>query len=179
MLTDSMPEVPLLSGRVRRAPCPRAGCAFRGQLGTPMLASWPRPTPNALRVASSRRGSEHVKGRRTERLCAGAHLRAHVECVTDGSPASRPAASSAASLRCLMRRCQSNTYTLPGSNWRPSACWADVIATRPRVPCCIFSPCAHTRVHTTNTDRGAGMWLTPCSLSPPLRNNAGLISESR
>ena len=25
-------------------------------------------------------------------------------------------------------------YTRPGSNWRPSACWADVIATRPRVP---------------------------------------------
>ena len=26
-------------------------------------------------------------------------------------------------------------YTLPGSSWRPSACEADVIATRPRVPC--------------------------------------------
>ena len=25
-------------------------------------------------------------------------------------------------------------YTWPGSNWRPSACWADVIATRPQVP---------------------------------------------
>ena len=24
--------------------------------------------------------------------------------------------------------------TRPGSNWQPSACWADVIATRPRVP---------------------------------------------
>ena len=24
-------------------------------------------------------------------------------------------------------------YTWPGSNWRPSACWADVIATRPQV----------------------------------------------
>ena len=27
-------------------------------------------------------------------------------------------------------------YTWPGSNWRPSACWADVIATRPQVPAC-------------------------------------------
>ena len=26
-------------------------------------------------------------------------------------------------------------YTRPGSNWRPSACEADVIATRPLVPC--------------------------------------------
>ena len=26
-------------------------------------------------------------------------------------------------------------YTWPGSNWRPSACEADVIATRPQVPC--------------------------------------------
>ena len=25
------------------------------------------------------------------------------------------------------------TYTWPGSNWRPSACMADVIATRPQV----------------------------------------------
>ena len=25
-------------------------------------------------------------------------------------------------------------YTWPGSNWRPSACEADVIATRPQVP---------------------------------------------
>ena len=27
-----------------------------------------------------------------------------------------------------------NIYTWPGSNWRPSACEADVIATRPQVP---------------------------------------------
>ena len=26
-------------------------------------------------------------------------------------------------------------YTWPGSNWRPSACGADVIATRPQVRC--------------------------------------------
>ena len=28
---------------------------------------------------------------------------------------------------------QPKKYTWPGSNWRPSACWADVIATRPQV----------------------------------------------
>ena len=30
--------------------------------------------------------------------------------------------------------CYTLTYTQPGLNWRPSACWADVIATRPRCP---------------------------------------------
>ena len=25
----------------------------------------------------------------------------------------------------------------PGSNWRPSTCEADIIATRPQVPCCL------------------------------------------
>ena len=32
-----------------------------------------------------------------------------------------------------MIRCKS--YAWQGSSWRPSACWADVIATRPQVPC--------------------------------------------
>ena len=32
------------------------------------------------------------------------------------------------------RAAQLPAYTRPGSNWRPPACWADVIATRPRVP---------------------------------------------
>ena len=36
-----------------------------------------------------------------------------------------------ASLRC---RARMQKYTWPGSNWRPSACEADVIATRPQVP---------------------------------------------
>ena len=37
-------------------------------------------------------------------------------------------------------------YTWPGSNWRPSACWADVIATRPQVllaqaaTCLVYTP---------------------------------------
>ena len=30
-------------------------------------------------------------------------------------------------------------YTWPGSNWRPSACKADVIATRPQVPACCLA----------------------------------------
>jgi hypothetical protein len=33
-----------------------------------------------------------------------------------------------------LRSRSSQTYTWPGSNWRPSACEADVIATRPQVP---------------------------------------------
>ena len=33
---------------------------------------------------------------------------------------------------------QSKKYTRPGSNWRPSACEADVIATRPLVPRVFF-----------------------------------------
>ena len=31
-------------------------------------------------------------------------------------------------------------YTWPGSNWRPSACEADVIATRPQVPDFLSAP---------------------------------------
>ena len=36
---------------------------------------------------------------------------------------------------CCRLRCndRQSTYTWPGSNWRPSACEADVIATRPQV----------------------------------------------
>ena len=33
-------------------------------------------------------------------------------------------------------------YTWPGSSWRPSACWADVIATRPQVLVGALSPLA-------------------------------------
>ena len=44
---------------------------------------------------------------------------------------------------------QPKKYTWPGSNWRPSACWADVIATRPQVHiflrAALFSGrCVHT-----------------------------------
>ena len=35
-------------------------------------------------------------------------------------------------------------YAWPGSNWRPSACWADVIATRPQV-----RPQTNGRMHNT------------------------------
>ena len=33
----------------------------------------------------------------------------------------------------ITARGRTRIYTWPGSNWRPSACWADVIATRPQV----------------------------------------------
>ena len=33
----------------------------------------------------------------------------------------------------ILPQCTPKIYTWPGSNWRPSACWADVIATRPQV----------------------------------------------
>ena len=36
--------------------------------------------------------------------------------------------------RCLLAPPRVESYTWPGSNWRPSACEADVIATRPQVP---------------------------------------------
>ena len=46
-------------------------------------------------------------------------------------------------------------YTRPGSNWRPSACYADVIATRPRVlvdfdlyTSFLSQQTTHTRTHT-------------------------------
>ena len=35
---------------------------------------------------------------------------------------------------CCLRSWPTRNYTWPGSSWRPSACWADVIATRPQVP---------------------------------------------
>ena len=40
----------------------------------------------------------------------------------------------------LKRAEQKCTYTWPGSNWRPSACEADVIATRPQVLCHLHRP---------------------------------------
>ena len=37
-------------------------------------------------------------------------------------------------LLCRTRKTRPKCYTWPGSNWRPSACEADSIATRPQVP---------------------------------------------
>ena len=49
----------------------------------------------------------------------------------------------------ITARGRTRIYTWPGSNWRPSACWADVIATRPQVHiflrAALFSGrCVHT-----------------------------------
>ena len=46
------------------------------------------------------------------------------------------------------RAAQLPAYTRPGSNWRPSACEADVIATRPRV---LVTICQSTLIQTRNT----------------------------
>ena len=46
-----------------------------------------------------------------------------------------------------LRRVSAAKYTWPGSNWRPSACEADVIATRPQVPMR-----THTRKHSSDTN---------------------------
>ena len=40
----------------------------------------------------------------------------------------------------LTRVKQKREYTWPGSNWRPSACEADVIATRPQVLLPLVAP---------------------------------------
>ena len=55
----------------------------------------------------------------------------------------------------LSRFCSSDDYhyAWPGSNWRPSACWADVIATRPREP--LNEPC-----HTNDTMTAAEVSLS-------------------
>ena len=42
-------------------------------------------------------------------------------------------------------RGRTRTYTWPGSNWRPSACWADVIATRPQVHIVVCTPLFRVR----------------------------------
>ena len=48
------------------------------------------------------------------------------------NPGSTPGAVTSAALWCG-HIVPTSTYTWPGSNWRPSACEADVIATRPQV----------------------------------------------
>ena len=47
-------------------------------------------------------------------------------------------------------------YTQPGSNWRPSACEADVIATRPWVLCL---DCMDSEWFTPKSERAYGWYL--------------------
>ena len=48
------------------------------------------------------------------------------------------------------------TYTWPGSNWRPSACEADVIATRPQVLDCARLCCREMKNHCEGQGREGG-----------------------
>ena len=59
-------------------------------------------------------------------------------------------------------------YTWPGSNWRPSACWADVIATRPQVPEGLADLGHHRRKvkgFSTGAPRGPGARGSPAANS--------------
>ena len=63
---------------------------------------------------------------------------------------------------------QRRKYTWPGSNWRPSACEADVIATRPQV---LADRCLQAKTHCNN--------LTPCPVYQPVEASSESISPYR
>ena len=72
-------------------------------------------------------------------LCVSSLRRGHanlfciVPILTD-DPRREPVRHRQATIaKCIARPLQIAKYTWPGSNWRPSACEADVIATRPQV----------------------------------------------
>ena len=60
---------------------------------------------------------------------------------------------------------EASKYTRPGSNWRPSACEADVIATRPLVPLRCDKPLKKYRTPratlTPNTNRKGFLHADP------------------
>ena len=89
-------------------------------------------SPSPMRIADrcSRLGSyaNRLASRAGVRE-AGARAGARLDCPRRSCAKPRPPISAP-----LGHPATEGEYTWPGSNWRPSACWADVIATRPQVP---------------------------------------------
>ena len=76
------------------------------------------------------------------------------------------------------RPCQENltSYTWPGSSWRPSACWADVIATRPQV---LHVHCSCVLMSNAAEGRGF-LWQPPeYTDTPPCITAVGLPARRR
>ena len=67
------------------------------------------------------------------------------------------------SVRCIHTIPLHNSYSWPGSNWRPSACEADVIATRPQVPECSLSNDSTSASKSSDCWRGTSIFQESCA----------------